>query len=215
MQSALAKSRAGTPRRGRGTPTREPTGLAFRELKRELLVQGALLGGGLALLWALEIVDQLFLRSSLDQLGIKPRTLSGLRGILLAPLLHGGFAHLISNTLPLLVLGWMVMLRETRHIFPVTALATVVGGLGVWLVGSPGSVHIGASIVVFGYLGYLLLRGWFERSVSSIIGSLIVAALYGGLVFGVLPGQAGISWEGHLFGFLGGVLAARLMRRKA
>jgi membrane associated rhomboid family serine protease len=193
---------------------RSGDGLAFRELKREVFTQAAILGGGLALLWVLEIVDQLFLRGSLDQLGIKPRTLSGLRGIVLAPLLHGSFAHLVSNSVPLVVLGWMVMLRETRHIFPVTALATVVGGLGVWLIGSPGSVHIGASIVVFGYLGYLLLRGWFERSLWSILGSLFVAVLYGGLVFGVLPGQAGISWEGHLFGFLGGVLAARLMRRK-
>ncbi|MEJ7728677.1 MAG: rhomboid family intramembrane serine protease [Polyangiaceae bacterium] len=212
MSRALAKSSAA----GSSLPARGGAGggLAFRELKRELFTQAAIRGGGLALLWVLEIVDQLFLHGSLDQLGIRPRTLTGLRGILLAPLLHGGFAHLVSNSVPLLVLGWMVMLRETRHIFPVTALATLVGGLGVWLVGAPGSVHIGASIVVFGYLGYLLLRGWFERSLWSIVGSLFVAVLYGGLVLGVLPGQAGVSWEGHLFGFLGGVLAARLMRKK-
>jgi membrane associated rhomboid family serine protease len=208
VSRALAKSSSSSPARERSG------GLAFRELKREVLTQAVILGGGLALLWVLEIVDQLFLHRSLDQLGIKPRTVTGLRGIVLAPLLHGGFAHLVSNTVPLVVLGWMVMLRETRHIFPVTALATLVGGIGVWLIGSPGSVHIGASIVVFGYLGYLLLRGWFERSLWSILGSLFVAVLYGGLVFGVLPGQAGVSWEGHLFGFLGGVLAARLMRRK-
>jgi membrane associated rhomboid family serine protease len=184
-------------------------------LKRELALQAWLLAGFIGLLWGLEIIDQLVFRGALDTLGIRPRSMEGLRGILLAPLLHGGFAHLAANTLPLLILGWMVMLRETRDVFVVTALATVVGGLGVWLVGGAGTIHVGASILIFGYLGYLLLRGWFDRRLLSVVGSLAVALLYGGLVFGVLPGQPGVSWEGHLFGFAGGVLAARLLRRRS
>ena len=186
----------------------------MRELKRELWLQVCLLGGFVALLWAIEIVDQVLFGGALDTLGIRPRTVSGLKGILFAPFLHGGFAHLVANTFPLMVLGWMVMLRETRDIITVSALSAVVGGIGIWLFGGAGSVHVGASILIFGYLGYLLLRGWFDRSVLSILGSLVVAVLYGSLIFGVLPGQAGISWEGHLFGFAGGVLAARLLRRK-
>ncbi len=185
----------------------------MRALKRELALQASLLGAFIALIWALEIVDQLLFGGALDMLGIRPRTLGGLRGILLAPFLHGGFAHLAANTVPLVILGWMVMMRETKDIFVVSAVTAVIGGLGIWLFGGAGSVHIGASILIFGYLGYLLFRGWFDRSVASMVGSIAVAVLYGGLVFGVLPGQPGISWEGHLFGFVGGVLAARLLRR--
>jgi membrane associated rhomboid family serine protease len=96
----------------------------------------------------------------------------------------------------------------------VTIISVVVGGLGVWLFGGRGTVHIGASGVVFGYLGFLLLRGYFERSAGSILFSLMIFVLYGGLVWGILPWQQrGISWEAHLFGFLGGVLAARLLAR--
>jgi membrane associated rhomboid family serine protease len=196
------------------TSTR-PEKAAAVELRRELKLQATLMVGFVGLLWAIELVDQVVFRGALDSLGIRPRSMSGLYGIPLAPLLHGGFGHLAANTVPLIVLGWMVMLRETRDIFVVTLLSTLVGGAGVWLVGGAATVHVGASILIFGYLGYLLLRGWFDRGFWSMAGSILVALLYGGLVFGVLPGQPGISWEGHLFGFAGGVLAARLLRRRA
>ncbi|KYF78215.1 rhomboid family intramembrane serine protease, partial [Sorangium cellulosum] len=182
-----------------------------RTITRELKLHATLLGGFVALLWAIEIVDFLIFRGSLDALGIRPRTVPGLAGIALAPLLHGGFAHLAANTLPFLGLGWLIMLRRTSDLVLVTLLSALVGGLGVWLTGSPSSVHIGASGVIFGYFGFLLLRGWFERSAVSIALSLGVGLFYGGMIWGVLPTRMGISWEGHLFGFLGGVLAARLL----
>ncbi|MFM7788135.1 MAG: rhomboid family intramembrane serine protease, partial [Microcystis panniformis] len=87
----------------------------------------------------------------------------------------------------------------------------LVGGLGVWLFAAPGSIHIGASILIFGYLGFLLLRGYFQRNIPSILLSILVFLLYCGTIWGVLPSRPGISWQGHLFGFLGGVLAAKLI----
>lgn len=185
-----------------------------RTIAQEIRSQAFILGGFVALMWAVELLDTFFLHGYLDTTyGIWPRSLIGLRGILFAPLLHGNFEHLIANTIPLITLGWFVMLRETSDFIWVTAIAGLVGGLGTWLTGAPNSVHIGASGLIFGYLGFLLLRGYFERSVVSIALSLLSFMLYGSLVWGVLPNQPGISWEGHLFGFVGGVLAARLLSR--
>ena len=165
-----------------------------------------------ALLWAIEIVDWAIFRGALDVwFGIHPRSLSGLWGIAFAPFLHGDFAHLIANTVPLVSLGWLVMLRKTEDWVIVSVIAALCSGLGTWLIGAPRSVHIGASGVIFGYFGFLLLRGYFERSVVAIAFSLLVTVLYGGIIWGVLPTQPGVSWEGHLCGFLGGVLAARLL----
>lgn len=180
-----------------------------QNLTRELKTQATILGTFLAIFWIVEILDQFVFGDALNRFGIVPHQLVGLRGILFAPFLHGNFQHLIANTGPFLLLGWLVMLQETSDFFWVTAITMVVGGLGVWLFGAPGSVHIGASILIFGYLGFLLLRGYFQRNVPSIAISLLVVFLYGGLVWGVLPSNPGISWQGHLFGFLGGVLAAR------
>lgn len=184
-----------------------------KEITRELRTQVVILGGLIGLMWAIEIIDQLLGRA-LDQLGIKPRTISGLRGILFAPFLHGGFAHLIANTIPFLTLGWFVMLRRTSDFWIVSTIAMIVGGLGTWLIGAPYTVHIGASGVIFGYLGFLLFRGYFERSFTAILLSVIVVVLYGGLIWGVLPGRIGVSWEGHLFGFIGGAIAARLLAQR-
>ncbi len=146
--------------------------------------------------------------------GIVPRSVSGLRGILFAPFLHGSFNHLLSNTVPFLVLGWLVMLRDTRHFGRVTLAAMLGSGLLSWLLGAPGSVHIGASGVIFGYLGFLMLSGWYARTLGSVLLSIGVTAAWGGVVLGVLPTTPGVSWQGHLGGFLGGVLAARAFRIK-
>lgn len=189
----------------------------FQELKTQV---GVLLGL-VALMWGLEIFDQIILRpvfdTTLDVYGIIPKSPIGLRGILFAPFLHGSFAHIASNTVPFLILGWLVMLRETSDFFWVTLVSAAVSGLGTWIFGSPQSIHIGASGVVFGYLGYLLLRGYFERSAIAVAISLGVGTLYGSLLWGVLPIHYGmvnrISWEGHLFGFLGGILAAWLLAK--
>lgn len=146
---------------------------------------------------------------ALMQYGVIPRTLTGLRGILFAPFLHANMQHLIANTIPFLAMGWLVMLRDARHFLPVTLFAMLGSGLMAWLLGAPGSVHIGASGVVFGYFGFLLLGGWYARSFMSISLSILVAVLWGGLVLGIAPGQVGISWQSHLGGFIAGVLAAR------
>ena len=178
-----------------------------------LRAQVTTLGGGVTALWAAfaanVVTGGLFL-----QFGVIPRTVVGLRGILFAPFIHGSVQHLISNTVPFVILGWLVMLRDSRHFVPVTLASMLGAGLMAWLIGAPGSVHIGASGVIFGYLGFLMLSGWFERSFPSILLSLGVTALWGGLVFGALPGQPGISWQAHLGGFIGGVLAARAFRRR-
>jgi membrane associated rhomboid family serine protease len=186
-------------------------------IAQEFKTQIWILGGLVAIMWVVEILDQFVfrvgLRQTLDIYGIYPRNVVGLRGILFAPFLHGNFPHLIGNTVPFLVLGWLIMLRETSDFFWVSLVSAFVSGLGTWMFGSS-AIHIGASGVVFGYLGYLLARGYFERSMMSIAMSLFVGTLYGSLIWGVLPTRMGISWEGHLFGFIGGVLAARLLTPK-
>ncbi|MCU0532968.1 MAG: rhomboid family intramembrane serine protease [Hydrococcus sp. Prado102] len=183
-------------------------------ITRELKTQATILGSLVSTFWVVEILDRFVFRNQLDIFGIIPRHFVGLRGILFAPFLHGGFPHLIANTVPFLVLGWLVMLQETSDFFIVTLFTMVVGGLGVWLFAAPGSVHIGASILIFGYLGFLLFRGYFQRNLPSIALSIIVGVMYGGLVWGVLPTDPRISWQGHLFGFLGGVLAASAIAKE-
>ncbi len=179
--------------------------------RQEIKTQAIILATFVAIFWLLEILDQFVFRGSLDYFGIIPHQVIGLRGILFAPFLHGDFPHLIANTVPFLILGWLVMLQETSDFFIVTGLTMLVGGLGVWLFAAPGDIHIGASILIFGYLGFLLLRGYFQRNIPSILLSILVFLLYGGTIWGVLPSRPGISWQGHLFGFLGGVLAAKLI----
>ena len=184
-----------------------------QSIKQTLKLHAAILLFFLTAFFVQEIADS-FLGGALNQYGIRPRTMDGLYGIVYAPFLHGDFAHLIGNTLPFVVLGWLILLEGVGHFFVVYLISSVVAGLGTWIVGAGNSVHIGASGVIFGFLGYLLLSGFFQRSLRSILVSVAVGALYGGLLFGVLPGQPGISWEGHLFGFIGGVLAARVYRKK-
>ena len=178
-----------------------------------LTTQAITVGGTLATFWAAFAVN-LVTDGALIQYGVIPRTTTGLRGILFAPFIHGSLSHLVANSVPFLVLGWLVMLRNARHFIPVTLLSMLGAGLMAWLVGAPGSVHVGASGVVFGYLGFLMLSGWFARSFASIALSIGVTVAWGGLVFGVMPGQPGISWQAHLGGFLGGVLAARWLGRR-
>jgi membrane associated rhomboid family serine protease len=167
-----------------------------------------------AIFWLIEILDFFVFRGKLDRFGIQPHNIIGLRGILFAPFLHGGFSHLIANTIPFLTLGWLTMLQETSDFYIVSIATMLIGGLGVWLFGVPGSIHIGASLLIYGYLGFLLLRGYFQKNLPSIVLSIIVFFLYGGLLWGVLPSRMGISWQGHLFGFLGGAIAAWLIAKE-
>lgn len=179
-----------------------------RSVGRTVKQQAVVLGGSITTIWA-AFTANLAAGGALTGLGIRPRTLDGLWGILFAPFIHANTAHLIANTVPLLVLGWLVMLRDARHFLPVTLLSMLGAGLAAWTLGAPNSVHIGASGVVFGYLGFLILAGFFARSAGAIVLSVAVTVLWGGLVFGVLPGQPGISWQAHLGGFVGGVYAAK------
>lgn len=171
------------------------------------------LGGSLAALWVVFVVTVLS-GGSLLSFGVIPRTTGGLRGILFAPFLHGGLNHLVANSIPFVVLGWLVMLRDSKHFLPVTLFAMAGSGLTAWLLGATGSVHIGASGVIFGYLGFLILSGWFARSFGSILISVVVTVMWGGILLGVMPGQPGISWQAHFGGFIGGVLAARRFRSR-
>lgn len=165
-------------------------------------------------MWAEEIADQL-LGGRLDALGIVPRTELGLRGLLFAPFLHVGFAHLIANSVPFAVLGFLVALRSLLRFALVTLTVMLLGGLGVWLFAPAFTVHLGASILVFGYLGYLLARGFYERSAAAILVALGVLLLYGTALWGVLPLTPGVSWQAHLFGFLAGALSARWTASRA
>ena len=167
-----------------------------------------------AVFWLIEIVDFLIFKGELDKFGIQPRSITGLGGLVFAPFLHGGFPHLIANTIPFVTLGWLTMIQETSDFYIVSIIAAIFGGLGVWLLGGSNSIHIGASILIYGYLGFLLLRGYFQKNLPSIILSVIVFFLYGGLIFGVFPSRMGISWEGHLFGFIGGAIAAWVISKE-
>ncbi|GAB2677983.1 rhomboid family intramembrane serine protease [Nocardia goodfellowii] len=165
-----------------------------------------LIAGFVVLLYGIEGVDTLAAHR-LDQAGIEPRDADGLGGILWAPLLHGGWPHLVSNTVPVLVLGFFVLLSGIGRGLAATAIIWLVAGIGTWSIGPEYSVHIGASSLIFGWLTYLISRGWFARNLGQILLGLVVFAIYGSALWGVLPGQPGISWQGHLFGALGGLLA--------
>jgi membrane associated rhomboid family serine protease len=195
------------------TPVTLPSAAQARaDLARDLRRAARILAGILALLWGVLLVDVL-LGGSLRDFGIVPRTLPGLRGILLAPILHGGVLHLLLNSVGLVLLGGLVLCREESYFWAVTGIGALVGGLGTWTLGRS-AVHIGASGVIFAYFGYLLLAGVFERRLGGILLSTFVAVVWGGMLLGVLPGQPGISWESHLFGFGAGALAARLLARR-
>jgi membrane associated rhomboid family serine protease len=168
--------------------------------------------GLLALMWLSEFVDQAT-PLDLDYYGIRPRTLGGLLGIPLAPLLHGSFAHLVANAGAFLILG-LTIAYTTRRFWTVTIAVTLLGGLGVWLLGDPGTVTIGASGVVYGYGAFLVAWGLFTRRLLAVVVAVAVVLVYGGLVWGVLPSNPMVSWQGHLFGAIAGVLTAwRLSRR--
>jgi membrane associated rhomboid family serine protease len=168
----------------------------------------------IAIFWTLEIADLLLFNGGLDSYGIQPHSIIGLRGIVFAPLLHGGFPHLMANTIPFVTLGWLTMIQETKDFYIASIMSALIGGAGVWLFGSPNSVHIGASILIYGYLGFLLLRGYFQHNFPSIALSIFVAIAYGGFIWGVFPSQMAVSWQGHLFGFIGGAIAAKMVAQK-
>jgi membrane associated rhomboid family serine protease len=182
----------------------------MKEVVGEIKTQVVILGTLVAIMWGVELLDTFVFRQELDILGIIPRTTIGLRGIIFAPFLHGNFAHLSANTVPFIVLGWLIMTQSIADFAIVSIICMVVGGLGTWLFANRG-IHVGASGVIFGYLGFLLTRYYFDRRITSGLIALFVGCTYGSVLWGILPSVPGISWEGHLFGFLSGILAARFV----
>ena len=162
--------------------------------------------GLVAIAWLVEVADKVFglFGLPLDALGIRPRNLFGLVGVFLSPWLHGDWGHLANNTVAFLGLGFLMVLADGERFLKTTFLLVLISGLGTWLIGRGGSVHIGASGLIYGYFGYLLLRAWTERKPLWIVAGVVVAIFYGGMLWGVLPTEQGISWEAHLCGFLGG-----------
>jgi len=186
-----------------------PRILPARPLRAAILMVGIV-----ALLWLVELADRTVFVSldppaGLDDDGIVPRTVDGLGGVLWAPLLRGGVEHLASNTVPLLVFGFLVLAGGLGQFIAVTAVIWIVSGVGTWLIGSPGST-IGASGIIFGWFAFLLVRGFFARSAAQIVVAVVLFLIYGGLLLGVFPSNPGISWQAHLCGAVGGVLAARM-----
>ncbi|MEV5560621.1 rhomboid family intramembrane serine protease [Nonomuraea wenchangensis] len=196
------------------------SGSRFDSVKRGAgsLLSGALsafliVAAMLAIMWIVEIVD-VFLNGALDRnFGIVGWESDGLVGILFAPFLHGGFGHLMANSLPLLVLGFLAGLRDLRKFFWATLIIIVVGGLGTWVM-SPEVITVGASGLVFGYFGYIMARGLFDRRLLDLVIAVGVGIAYWGILAGLLPNQPGISWQGHLCGLIAGVLAGWLLRRR-
>jgi membrane associated rhomboid family serine protease len=161
-----------------------------------------------AFMWALETIDYVAPGQPLDHYGVHPRDAAGLLEIFSAPFLHVGFGHLISNTVPFAVMGAAIALGGLARVVLVTLIVGVVSGLGVWLIAPSNEVHLGASGLVFGYATYLVARGIVSRRVVEIAVGVVVIGVWGiGLLQGLLP-QERISWQAHLFGAIGGVIAA-------
>ncbi|MCG5434451.1 rhomboid family intramembrane serine protease [Mycobacterium sp. MYCO198283] len=199
-----------------------PAGGAPQSRRRPAwLVGGATVLGFVALLYGVELVDTLS-DHSLDDNGIRPLEEDGLTGILWAPLLHADWAHLAANTGPALVLGFLMTLAGMARFVSATAIIWILGGLGTWLIGNVGATcpyvgvrcetnHIGASGLIFGWLAFLIVFGFFTRRVWEIVTGILVALIYGSILFGVLPGTPGVSWQGHACGAVAGVVAAYLL----
>ncbi len=177
------------------------------------LSAAALVVALVALLWMLEILDTV-LGNRLDAGGISPRDPYELPDIATAPFLHAGFHHLAANTMPLLVLGFLAALRGVARFLWASAVVVGVSGMAVWLLAPPGTVTVGASGLIFGYFSYVVLRGFLDGNPLDIVLGIGVAFLYGSILWGVLPTRADVSWQGHLFGLVGGALAAWALRAR-
>ncbi|MBI1758884.1 MAG: rhomboid family intramembrane serine protease [Actinobacteria bacterium] len=171
-----------------------------------------ILGVVVVALWCVELID-LTQHRDLVSYGIVPRDPAHLTGILVAPFVHLSAGHLAGNTIPLAVFGWVALTGNGARFAVTTVIVVLVSGLGVWLTGPTGTVTVGSSGVVFGWCGYLLVRGaidWRHR-----IGGLSLVVVLGSMVWGLLPVRSGVSWQGHIFGFAGGALAAVALTRRA
>lgn len=172
-----------------------------------------------ALMWVVEAADQVLLSVTgspqvLDGYGVQPWSTDGLLGIVFQPLLHGDWAHLIGNSIALLVLGSIIALSGIKPLISVTLLSWLASGVVSWLIGGAGTVHIGASGIVFGYVAYVIVRGFFTRRILHLVVGLLIGFFYGlDALAGLSPMLDGVSWQGHLGGAIGGVASARGLGR--
>jgi len=174
----------------------------------ERVSAGRLLGAMVAVMWIVQVVNALD-GQHLDAAGIRPRMISGLDGVVFAPFLHASFSHLIGNTIPFVVLGGTIALTEGMRLAWVTVVVGLVAGLGTWLISPGGVTTVGASGIVFGYATYLVGRGIFSRRLVQLAIGVAVGLVFGlTLLYSLIP-RAGVSWQDHLCGALGGILAAR------
>lgn len=180
------------------------------ELGTRALAALVLVGSVTAAMWALELFDVYGDGGRLDRLGVQPRDVNDLPDIFTAPFMHAGLEHMAGNTLPFLVLGFLAAARGIAKFLAACLIVIVVGGLGVWFTSSANT--LGSSILIFGFFGYLVGRGIFERRLLDIGIAVAVVAVYGTMLVGVIPSDPAISWQGHLFGLIGGVLAAWFLR---
>ena len=191
-------------------------GLTADPKKPGWMIGGVTVLAFVALLYVVEAVDQVS-GSRLEQDGIRPLEVDGLWGILWAPLLHANWAHLVANTVPALVLGFLVSLAGMARFVYATVIVWILGGLGTWLIGNIGAPagvetnHIGASGLIFGWLTFLIVFGFFTRHAWQIVVGIVVFLVYGGILWGALPGTFGVSWQGHLCGGVAGVFAAYVL----
>lgn len=169
--------------------------------------------GLVAVMWGVFLLDLALGGLLVRSIGIVPRRSDGLDGVLFAPLLHGGVEHLASNSFPLLVFGFLAFLEGARRFVLALGTSWLASGLGTWVFG--GGLTIGASGVVFGLFTYLVTRGFYNRDWRQILLAVVLFAAYGSILWGVLPAVgSNISWQAHLSGALGGILAAFLLRRR-
>lgn len=180
---------------------------------RVFLKRLAALAVFVAALWIVQIVNWASGYPLNAAFGLIPRHIAGLDGVIAMPFLHGGFDHLISNTPPLLVMGSLLAATATRALFAVNSVIILLGGGLLWVFGAD-AIHIGASGLVFGWFGFLAMRGLVDRSPITLASAILVGVLYGSIIWGVLPGQPGVSWDGHLFGAIAGAVAAFAIRTK-
>lgn len=171
--------------------------------------------GWVALLWLLEVMDAVS-GHALDDFGIVPRESSELIDVVPASFIHFGWAHIAANTVPLLVMGFLAALGGIRRFLAVCALVIVADGLGVWLIAPAHTNTAGASGLIFGLFGFLLVSGFVERRLLGVMAGLLVGAVWGSSILtGLAPTQTGVSWQGHLLGLVAGVVAAFVFRRRA
>nr|WP_290343367.1 rhomboid family intramembrane serine protease [Corynebacterium auris] len=163
--------------------------------------------GYLVVIWAVFLINFVFFGGLLNAFGIHPLDITGLPGILFAPLLHADLSHIVSNSVPGAIFCFLIGYSGSKVFWEVTAFAWIIAGVGTWLFGGVGTNHIGASSLVYGWLTYLIIRGIFNRSLAQILLGVILGFFYSGLIWGVLPINPGVSWQGHLFGAIGGLIA--------